>query len=430
MDAFMSARTYAISNAVFQAYGHTRYQTKPDVEILDFDNRLRASARLVICGDRQYELGRAASTIVQALQGTGMSLDELFEYLQDRHAITRGRLELVVEQLWLLGIIKNLDNSTPAPSVAPRKPPGLALPVLRADWLKPLTGFVARHVSPRVVWPLVGVGIVLHIFIFSHYSKMVIPILRIPVNRAVLAALILVSVISHELAHAAACTNRGVRHGPIGFMIYTIFPAMYTDVSDAWRLPARDRLVVDGAGILTSFLLASLGAALFLISPSAPSAILFLLNDSLVLVNLNPFLRMDGYWLISDLLRVPNLMNCNRAVTAWGLNRLLGRKREVPAILRTKGVLIVYLVYYFLWCAFLCWFGLAIFRFFKAFWGRAVEVGVVNGFLGLTLSAKMQILVLLIVAARIAYSIFKAIRAFFPALSKSKPEGLRRGAQA
>ena len=332
----MSAKTYAISNAVFQAYGHTRYQTRPDVEILDFDSRLRASSRLVICGDRQYELGRAASTIVQALQGPGMSLDELYEYLQDRHAITRGQLELVVEQLWLLGIIKNLDDSTPAPNLAPRKQPGLALPVLRADWLKPLTGFLARHVSSRVVFPFAGVGLVLHIFIFAHYSKMVLPILRTPVHRAVMAALILISVISHELAHAAACTNRGVRHGPIGFMIYTIFPAMYTDVSDAWRLPARDRLVVDGAGILTSFLLASLGAALFLISPNAPSAILFLLNDSLVLVNLNPFLRMDGYWLISDLLRVPNLMSCNRAVTAWGLNRLLGRKREVPAILGPK----------------------------------------------------------------------------------------------
>ena len=409
----------------FQAYGHTRYQTRPDVEILGFDNRLRASARLVICGDRHYELGQAATTIVEALQGPGMSLDGLYDFLQGRQPITRARLELVVQQLWLLGIVKNVDDSEPGPIQAPRKPPGVAFPIFRAEWLKPLTDFLAKSVSARALWPLACVGVVLHILIWLHYSKTIAPALRTYSHPAIGAMVILFSVTMHELAHAAACTNRGVRHGPIGFMIYTIFPAFYTDVSDAWRLPSRDRLIVDGAGVLTSFLLASLGAALLFIWPNRSFALLLLLNDSLVLVNLNPFLKMDGYWLISDMLRVPNLMSCNQAVTKWLLNRLLWRKRETPAILRTKGVLVVYLAYYLLWCAFMCWFGFYIFTFSRIFWVKAEEVGIIRSFLALTLSAKMQMLVLLIIAARIVYSTSKTIISLGPALGKNNAGDLQ-----
>ena len=403
----------------FQAYGHTRYQTRPEVEILEFDNRLRASARLVICGDRHYELGQAATTIVEALQGPGRSLDELYEFLQNRHPITRGQLEIAVQQLWLFGIVKNLDDSAPGPILSPRKQPRLAFPLLQTEWLKPLTDFLAKSVSAHALWPLACAGVALHIFVWFHYGTMIAPVMHTHPHPAIAIAVFLFSAIMHELAHAAACTNRGVRHGPIGFMIYTIFPALYTDVTDAWRLPSRDRLIVDGAGVLTSFLLANLGATLLFLGPTQPAVLLLILNDSLVLVNLNPFLKMDGYWLISDMLRVPNLMDCNQTVTKWFLNRLLWRRREVPAILRTKGVLPVYLAYYLLWCAFMSWFGFYIFNFFRIFWFKIEEVGIIRASLALTPSAKMQLLAMLIVATRVAYSTSKAIASLRPALEKA-----------
>jgi hypothetical protein len=407
------------SVVTFQGGGHARYQTKSEVEILEFDNRLRASARLVICGDRHYELGRVATTIVEMLQGPGMSLDELYDFLQDRHSITRVQLTLAVQQLWLFGIVKNVDDTAPGPILAPRKQPGLAFPFLRAEWLKPLTNFLAKSISARALWPLAGAGVVLHVLVWLHYHTIIAPLFHTHPRPATAALVILFSAMLHELAHAAACTNRGVRHGPIGFMIYTIFPALYTDVSDAWRLPSRDRLIVDGAGVLTSFLLASLAAALLLLSPNYPSALLLLLNDSFVLVNLNPFLKMDGYWLISDMLRVPNLMGCNQEVTKWLLSLLLWRKREVPAILRTKGILVVYLAYYLLWCAFMCWFGFYIFTFGKAFWIKAEESGIVRSFFALTLSAKMQLVALVIIAIRLVYSTSKMAVSIWPALRKS-----------
>lgn len=239
----------------------------------------------------------------------------------------------------------------------------------------PLTNLLGKYIYSRFSWAAVVLGMMLHILVWTRYGKTVFMLLHSQLNFAAAIGLLLVSLVMHELGHAASCRDRGVQHGPIGVMIYTVFPALYTDVNDTWRLSSRDRLRVDGAGILISFLLASAGAAMFAIAPNHPSAVLLAVNDSLLLVNLNPFLKMDGYWIMSDLLRVPNLMGCNRAVTSWGINLLLRRKQDTPTILRTKRILAVYLTYYVLWCAFLGWFGFHILSFCEKFFERAAQMG-------------------------------------------------------
>lgn len=381
----------------------TRYTTRAGVEILEFDNRLNASARLVICGDRHYELGQTACTIVESLQHSDMSLDELQDFLQSSYTITRERLQSAVEQLCACGIIRDIQDSA-VYTPARRKGPWLMVPLVPASWLAPFTNFLSKHLYVRWVWAAVVLGIVLHVLAWIHHGKITLTVVRGHSHFAAAMGLLLFSVMMHELGHAAACRNRGVRHGPIGIMIYTVFPALYTDVNDAWRLCSRDRLLVDSAGLLMSFLLASAGAAMFLIAPNYSSAILLVLNDSLLIVNLNPFLKMDGYWIISDLLRVPNLMGCNQAVTSWAVNALLRRKQELPAVLRARRILAVYLTYYVFWCAFLAWFGFCIFRFCQGFVAKATESGTINAFLVLSFAAKMQVIILIIILARMVYS--------------------------
>ncbi len=205
-------------------------------------------------------------------------------------------------------------------------------------------------------------------------------------------------------------------------MIYTVFPALYTDVNEAWRLCSRDRLLVDSAGLLMSFLLAGVGAAIFLLTPRYPSVILLVLNDSLLLVNLNPFLKMDGYWIISDLLRVPNLMGCNQAVTSWVMNTLLRRKQELPAVLRARRILTVYLTYYVLWCVFFGWFAFCIFRFCQVFVAKTAEAGTINAFMVLSFAAKMQVIILIVILARMVYSTARKIAAVFQKNKDKKNE--------
>lgn len=111
----------------------------------------------------------------------------------------------------------------------------------------------------------------------------------------------------HELGHAAAAWRAGARKVSIGVGWYVCFPVAYADLSEAWRFPARQRALIDVAGVYVQSLLV---LALLLLYQQGGSAVLLAAATAAslsILWNLNPLLRLDGYWLLSDLLRTSNL---------------------------------------------------------------------------------------------------------------------------
>lgn len=117
----------------------------------------------------------------------------------------------------------------------------------------------------------------------------------------------------HELGHAITATRYGVRVGHMGIALLVLFPMPYTDTSESWKLTdSRQRLHIAAAGIVVELALAGIATLLWSMSPegSLKSALFFLATTSWVLtllVNLSPFLRFDGYFILSDLLDFPNL---------------------------------------------------------------------------------------------------------------------------
>lgn len=117
----------------------------------------------------------------------------------------------------------------------------------------------------------------------------------------------------HELGHAITATRYGVRVGHMGIALLVLFPMPYTDTSESWKLTnSRQRLHIAAAGIVVELALAGMATLLWSMSPegSLKSALFFLATTSWVLtllVNLSPFLRFDGYFILSDLLDFPNL---------------------------------------------------------------------------------------------------------------------------
>lgn len=111
----------------------------------------------------------------------------------------------------------------------------------------------------------------------------------------------------HELGHAAACLAGGVPPGPIGATIYLVFPAFYADVSAAWALSRARRVAVDIGGVYVQLLATAMLAvgALAIGSEVLQAGVLFSVGT--LLMTSNPVLKMDGYWLVSDALGVPNL---------------------------------------------------------------------------------------------------------------------------
>ncbi len=122
----------------------------------------------------------------------------------------------------------------------------------------------------------------------------------------------------HELGHALACKHFGGEVHEMGFMLLVFAPCLYCDVTDAWRLPSKwRRIAVSSAGVVVELTLAA--AATIVWWYAQPGVVqLVALNIMVIctlntlLINGNPLLRYDGYYIFSDLMEVPNLWQRSR----------------------------------------------------------------------------------------------------------------------
>jgi putative peptide zinc metalloprotease protein len=119
--------------------------------------------------------------------------------------------------------------------------------------------------------------------------------------------LIMIVILWHEVGHASALRRFGAVPGSIGFGLYVTFPVMYSDVSDSWRLPGRQRAVVDVGGMYFQAMLIPLFALLYLWLRDPLLLLVNCSNEALILFSLNPLLKFDGYWIFADLIGLPNL---------------------------------------------------------------------------------------------------------------------------
>lgn len=157
----------------------------------------------------------------------------------------------------------------------------------------------------------------------------------------------------HELGHAYTATRFGCRVPAMGVSFLVMMPVLYTDTTGAWRLTSRrQRLLIDMAGVSVEMMVAAIAtlAWVFLPDGTLRSAAFILSSSSWVMslgVNLNPFMRYDGYYVLSDWVGVPNLQSRAFALARWRLRELLfdlgeAPPEEMPRRLRRQ--LIVYAV--------------------------------------------------------------------------------------
>jgi putative peptide zinc metalloprotease protein len=176
---------------------------------------------------------------------------------------------------------------------------------------------------------------------------------NITAQRAASLVLIYVLVKSlHELGHALACKKWTAECHEIGVFILVFTPCLYCNTTDSWKLSSRwRRACVAAAGIYVELIAATLGGVVWL--TTATDSVLHLLGAnvmiisslSTVLVNANPLLRYDGYYVLSDLWGVPNLADQAREAlrafcTAWLTGKRMPQHRwdSSPAVLAAYGL--------------------------------------------------------------------------------------------
>ncbi len=132
----------------------------------------------------------------------------------------------------------------------------------------------------------------------------------------------------HEFGHGLACKRFGSQCHEMGLMLLVLTPCLYCNVSDSWTLPNKwKRAAISAAGMYVELVMASI--AVFVWWFSHPGIVnqlalnvIFVCSVSTLLFNANPLLRYDGYYILSDLLEIPNLLQkattlLQRAAGQW-----------------------------------------------------------------------------------------------------------------
>ncbi len=181
-----------------------------------------------------------------------------------------------------------------------------------------------------------------------------------PDNWLLLLLAFIVDKTVHEFGHAIACKLFGKQAGTggevhvIGMMLLIFTPVPYVDASSAWLLPDKwKRAIVGAAGMWMEFALAAIAAIVWRYSVPGSTLhafcynLMFIASVATLFFNGNPFLRYDGYYILADLLEIPNLLGRAMQFATYLIRRYLFGLKQAINPTETSGQqrwLLVYLV--------------------------------------------------------------------------------------
>jgi putative peptide zinc metalloprotease protein len=291
----------------------------------------KEGAALVRRPDGQMvQLGPLMYALLENVDGERTTA-ELAETLSDQlgRACEEEHVVALAQKLAAQGLLAGTEHKAP-----PRPNPLLALRwkvlVTNPRVTRWLTAPFTIFFRPWVMWPVVASFGAVFWFVLFHkgVASATSDAFRNPALLLLVLALAIVSAGFHELGHAAACRYSGASPGGMGMGLYMVWPAFYTDVTDSYRLPKRDRLRVDLGGIYFNAVVSVATLAFWLAWHVDALLLLIALQLLMMVKNLSPVIRSDGYHILADATGVPDLY----AHMLPTLRRLLpGHRREPSA---------------------------------------------------------------------------------------------------
>lgn len=278
---------------------------------------------------RYYRVSERAYAVLEAFRDP-VPLEAVIGDLATR--LGDEEAENLVKSLIATGLLQEVTKAATPPSPRPDWS-AWRIPVASPDpWLDRHRGVVEALAGPaaRLVYALILLGGFATLSLGGHELWRSLAARLAPAQWVLVYGLVLVTMVVHELGHALACKYYGARVGKMGVLMFFLQPVPYCDVSDAWRFHEGDkRAAVAFAGIFIQLVLA--GLALLAWWPlrslgrgaAAVPVVYATANIALAIANLNPFVRLDGYWILSHLLDVPNL----QARARYALRRLVADPR-------------------------------------------------------------------------------------------------------
>ncbi|MBI2517549.1 MAG: hypothetical protein HYV95_11645 [Opitutae bacterium] len=317
-----------------------------DIHISPFPEGADAELRYVVeAGTRSFVVTQPVRVLIEALSESSDPVRVRRSLLEETGvAMSDGELVGAIARLPRALFVESEHTQDNGLLFVP-------MPILKQAWVAWLATRLQHAYDRRF---LIAVALLAAVALPLCFQEMAAPRVLTGVSPLASATLLLalaVSALGHELGHAAACARFGVPPGHIGFGLYVIFPVFYADVTRAWRLAPARRVIVDLGGLYFQTILLLLAAPLFLAGFASEAMYLFFFyNAGAMLHNLSPVFKLDGYWLLADLARIPNL---HRRTFAYILHLLhiqrLGADQLQPRlnlILLGYGILVAAYFFY------------------------------------------------------------------------------------
>lgn len=199
--------------------------------------------------------------------------------------------------------------------------------------------FIRKFCSLNLLYTLILISVTGLYLVSRQWDTFIntLPHFVTPYHILLYAAALTGTKILHELGHVCTARYYGCRVPSMGIAFMTMVPMLYSDMTDTWRLKSRkQRIHVAGAGILNEVLLAGICLFLWALLQDGVfrSTCFILATTSLIsslAINITPFMRFDGYYILSDWWEVDNLQNRSFQLARWKLRQIvLGVSTEKP----------------------------------------------------------------------------------------------------
>jgi len=206
------------------------------------------------------------------------------------------------------------------------------IPLLHPDPFLERTLGIARRLGGRAArWTYIWLAVLAGLLLMQRFDAYVatFPYFFKWSGAAAFTATLVAVKTLHEFGHAYTAKALGSSVRSMGVTLIFLFPVAYSDVTDSWRLPSRRRrLLISLAGVLVELVLGAAGLVVWAVSPPGLlNSVAFVVSSvtllSTLLINLNPAMRYDGYYVLSDLLGIDNLQPLAFAAARRLLRRYL-----------------------------------------------------------------------------------------------------------
>jgi putative peptide zinc metalloprotease protein len=242
----------------------------------------------------------------------GGTYDDVAAYVGEAfgRSVSADNIRTLEGKLEPLGLLVNPDGSQPEV----RKHEGFLQLNMRTGVVPPRVVRMITSIFRPLFLPPVIVAALLALVAFDIWfffvqgvGESIRETLYSPATMLLVLGLVVLSAAFHESGHATGCRYGGADPGVMGAGIYLVWPVFYTNVTDSYRLSKGGRLRVDLGGVYFNVLFLLATAGVYFLTRFEPLLLVILVQHLEMLRQFMPFVRLDGYYVVSDATGVPDL---------------------------------------------------------------------------------------------------------------------------